>query len=107
MNGGPSMLRTFGQPSSTGKRAGSPVKGGFSVRRWETFAAMSVATLGLMAPAAVRADVPGYTFKIVAQAKGDFQDGSSYQMGGVNNKGQMSFVVSVGGERVYAYDGTK
>jgi hypothetical protein len=81
------------------------------VKRWETMAVVSVAALGLLAPAICRAaglpKLSDYKFQCVAAAKGDFDGGNSYQMGGVNSKGQMSFVISVGGERVYAYDGTK
>src|SRR5262245_44703844 len=74
-------------------------------------AVVTVAALGLLAPAVSHAaGVPkltDYKFQCIAPAKGDFDGGANYQMGGVNTKGQMSFVIDSGGERVYAYDGSK
>jgi hypothetical protein len=75
------------------------------VKRWETIAAVSVATLGLLAPAVVRADVPGYTYKVVVND--GYQGGTFYQVGNLNNKDQFTFniVDADGVERIYAWDG--
>jgi hypothetical protein len=90
------------------------------VKRWGIHplcgypAVVAVATLGLLAPAAVRADVPGYSFSFpVKQAKigaYDISDAGTLQMGDVNNKGQFCMNFSSGnndGEREWLWDGSK
>jgi hypothetical protein len=84
------------------------------VKRWEMIAAESVATLGLLAPAVVRADIPGYTFSVPvkkAVINGfDISDMGTLQMGDVNNKGQFDMDFSSGnneGEREWLWDGSK
>lgn len=67
---------------------------------------LNAAALGLLAAAGCGADVPGYTFSAPICAKGE-TEGSAFQMGRVNNKGQFSCVINVGGERVFVWDGTK
>jgi hypothetical protein len=78
------------------------------MKRWERMA-VAVATLGLLAPAAVRADIPGYTFSVPVKVAGSISDAANLQMGDVNNKGQfcMNFVSSnAGGELEWAWDGS-
>jgi len=83
-------------------------------------ATVSVATLGLLAPAVVHAaatpganSITGYTFSQpvkVGNISGlDISDASALQMGDVNNKGQFSMDFSSGnqgGELAYVWDGT-
>jgi hypothetical protein len=76
------------------------------VRRWESIAAVSVATLGLLAPAMVRADIPGYTFKVPFSTTGPEGITDQLQSGDVNNKGQFCGDPNPG-EREFAWDGTK
>src|SRR5262245_59865009 len=113
MNGWLSTGLLFGQPSSTGKRAASPANGEFSVRRWETIAAVSVATLGLLAPQVVHAaatpgakTIPGYTFAQHFLSGGPAGATDAYQSGDINNKGQFCGDPNPG-EREVAWDGTK
>jgi hypothetical protein len=78
------------------------------VRRWETMATVAVATLGLLAPAAVRADIPGYTFKVPISTSGPYGLTNQFQAGDVNNKGQFcGDPAGDTGEREFAWDGTK
>jgi len=82
------------------------------VNRWGTMAVATVATLGLIAPAVVRADIPGYTFTVPVTTKtisdAGFTDAANLQMGDVNNKGQFSMdFASSAGEREFAWDGSK
>jgi hypothetical protein len=97
------------------------------VKRWEIHplrgyqAVVSVAALGLLAPAVVHAaatpganSIPGYTLSVPLKSgvvSGlDISDANLLQMGNANNKGQfcMNFVSSnQGGEREYLWDGTK
>jgi len=77
-------------------------------------AVVTVAALGLLAPAVVRADILGYTFSQPVKAGVitglDISDGGTFQMGDVNNKGQFSMDFSSGnqgGEREYVWDGAK
>jgi len=113
MNGGFSTGLLFGQPSSTGKRAESPAKGEFSVKRWESIAAVSVATLGLLAPKVAHAaatpgakSIPGYTFSQHFLSGGPAGATDAYQSGDINNKGQFCGDPNPG-EREVAFDGTK
>jgi len=93
------------------------------LKRWESIAAVSVATLGMLVPAVVHAaspatvgatSIPGYTFTVpvkIGTVSGlDISDAANLQMGDVNNKGQFSMDFSSGnqgGEREFAWDGTK
>jgi hypothetical protein len=84
------------------------------MRRWERgareagLAIVALAALGLLAPTVGRADVPGYTFSVPVQAKGDLADYSLLQMGDVNNKGQFCLnMVGGGGEKEYVWDGAQ
>jgi len=106
MNGRPTTPPPFGQQPSTGKQAESLAKGEFSVRRWESIAAVSVATLGLLAPAVVHADIPGYTFSRHFLSGGASGATDAYQAGDINNKGQFCGDPNPG-EREVAWDGTK
>ena len=84
------------------------------MKRWGTMAVVTVASLGLVAPAAVRADVLGYTFSMPVKqgviSGLDISDAGTLQMGNVNNKGQFCMDFSSGnqgGEREYLWNGTK
>jgi hypothetical protein len=81
------------------------------VKRWGTTAVVSVATLGLLATGVGRAaEVPSvsqYKFTAPVCAKDALESGANFQIGDVNNKGQFSAVIALGGERVYAWDGSK
>jgi len=91
------------------------------VKRWETMGVVTVASLGLLAPAAVHAaalsgatSIPGYTFTVPVKqgviSGIDISDGANFQMGEVNNKGQLSMDLASAnqdGEREYMWDGTK
>jgi len=75
------------------------------VKRWGTLAAVLVATLALLTPTAARAELPGYTVKSFFKATGQFADYNLFQMGDVNNKGQVTWnMVGGGGEMQYIYD---
>ena len=81
------------------------------MKRWETMAVVSVAALGLLAPAAVHAaaivganSIPGYTFAVPFKS-GDHGIADAEQSGDVNNQGQFCGDPNPG-EREIAWDGT-
>ena len=81
------------------------------MKRWETMAVVSVAALGLLAPAAVHAaaivganSIPGYTFAVPFKS-GDHGIADAEQSGDVNNLGQFCGDPNPG-EREIAWDGT-
>jgi hypothetical protein len=69
-------------------------------------AAVAVATLGILSPALVRAEVPGYTFKVILRSDGPEGTTNELQSGDVNNIGQFCGDVAPG-EREFVWDGTQ
>jgi hypothetical protein len=75
------------------------------VKRWGKLAAGLAAVVALLSPTAVRAQLPGYTVKSFFKATGQFGDYNLFQMGDVNNRGQVTWnMVGGGGEMQYIYD---
>jgi hypothetical protein len=78
------------------------------MKRWSTLTLVAVAAAGLLASAAVRADIPGYTLSMPVKIGGAISDASAMQMGDVNNKGQFAVNFSsgdAGGELEWVWDG--
>jgi len=83
------------------------------MKRWDTMAAVSVATLAILAPAVVHAaatpganSIPGYTFIVPLKVGGPEGITSELQSGDVNNKGQFCGDPAAP-EREFAWDGTQ
>jgi len=78
------------------------------VKRWDALAVATVAALSLLAPMAQGADVLGYTFSVPVSAKGAYAGYHQFQMGKLNNKGQLSFDMinsADSAERIFVWDG--